>query len=274
VEHSLSPALHNAAFSALGLDWVYVALPVARGEGAAAVAAMRTLGLAGLSVTMPHKGDVIAGLDHLAPVAARLGAVNTISWTPSADGGELSGDSTDGAGFLDSLKGDDGFDPVGVECVVLGSGGAARSVTLALAEAGAARVTVVGRDRERVDACAALAGEAGAPLLADPGNLERALAGARLVVNATPVGMRPRDGLPFELAEESLNRGHFVVDLIYAPAVTPLLHAARQRGAAAVNGIGMLIHQAARQVEIWTGRRAPVSEMSVAALAALSHSHR
>ena len=100
VRHSLSPALHNAAYAALGLDWVYVAFPVPAGQGAAAVAAMRTLDLAGLSVTMPHKADVVGGLDRLGPTAARLGVVNTISWRTSPDGWELEGDSTDGAGLI------------------------------------------------------------------------------------------------------------------------------------------------------------------------------
>jgi shikimate dehydrogenase len=130
IGHSLSPVLHNAAFAALGLDWVYVAFPVAAGEGRAAVEAMRTLGISGLSVTMPHKGDVVAELDRLSPTAARLGVVNTISWAHSPSGGELLGHSTDGAGFLDALQWDDGFDPAGRNCLVLGAGGAARAVTM------------------------------------------------------------------------------------------------------------------------------------------------
>ena len=121
VRHSLSPALHNAAFAALGLDWVYVAFAVAAGHGAAAVAAMRALDIAGLSVTMPHKAAVVAELDRLGPTATLLGVVNTISWTASPDGWELEGESTDGAGFIDAIRGDDGFDPAGRRCVVLGS---------------------------------------------------------------------------------------------------------------------------------------------------------
>ena len=145
VRHSLSPVLHNAAYAALGLDWVYVAFPVPAGQGAAAVAAMRTLDLAGLSVTMPHKADVVGGLDRLGPTAARSGVVNTISWRTSTDGWELEGDSTDGAGFLDALRGDDGFDPAGRRCVVLGAGARPGRSALALAEARAASVQVVAR---------------------------------------------------------------------------------------------------------------------------------
>ncbi len=128
VGHSLSPVLHNAAFSALGVDWVYVAFPVAAGRGAEAVAAMRTLGIAGLSVTMPHKPDVAGAVDRLTPVAARLGAVNTVARVArgagalGAEGDELVGDNTDGDGFVDALRVDEGWDPAGRRCVVLGAG--------------------------------------------------------------------------------------------------------------------------------------------------------
>jgi shikimate dehydrogenase len=297
IHHSLSPALHNAAFAALGLDWVYVAFPVPAGQGASAVAAMRALHLSGLSVTMPHKADVVGSLDRLAPTAARLGVVNTIAWAAGGDGLQLEGESTDGGGFIDSIRGDDGFDPKGRRCLVLGSGGAARSVTLALAQAGAHSVAVAARQVEACVSCAGLAGAAGSTLtvagagtagstlpVAGAGRAGSALpvaeiAGAAsdadLIVNATPVGMAAGDGLPFDLDPQCLRAGQLVVDLIYAPATTPLLAAARARGAATANGLGMLIHQAARQVAIWTGRPAPLEAMSAAALAALtSTAHR
>jgi shikimate dehydrogenase len=272
VRHSLSPALHNAAFAALRLDWVYVAFPVRPGQGEAAVAAMRVLDLAGLSVTMPHKAAVVGGLDRLGSTAARLGVVNTISWAATPDGPALVGDSTDGAGFLDALRGDDGFDPKGRRCLILGAGGAARSVSLAIAEAGAARVRVVARRRDAADACAAFAGPAGEALR--PDDLAEAVSDSDLIVNATPVGMSPGDGLPFALDPSLLRPDHFVADLIYAPATTPLVAAGRARGAGTANGLGALIHQAARQVAIWTGRPAPIDVMSAAALAALAHGAR
>jgi len=272
VSHSLSPALHNAAFSALGLDWVYVAFHVAAGEGAAAVAAMRTLGLAGLSVTMPHKSDVAAAVDRLRPTAARLGVANTVGWAPGAAGDLLEAESTDGGGFLDALKGDTGFDPAGRACLVLGAGGAARSVVLALADAGADSVTVAARRPGAAEPVAALAGGAGAVVAAaDSGALAGAIGGADLVVNATPVGMQAGDGLPFDLDGGLFGSRHLVADLIYVPATTPLVAEARARGATTVNGLGMLIHQAARQVEMWTGRPAPLEAMSAAALRAIAH---
>jgi shikimate dehydrogenase len=266
IRHSLSPTLHNAAYAALGLDWVYVAFPVPAGRGGEAVDAMRTLGLAGLSVTMPHKQAAATAVDRLSPTGARLGVVNTVSWAAASDG-ELVGDSTDGPGFIDSLRGDEGFDPAGCRAVVLGTGGAARSVTLALAEAGAGSVVVVGRNPAAAEACAAVAGPSASA--AGPGDLPASVRAADLLVNATPVGMGSADGLPFGMDPDSLASCRFVADLIYSPARTPLLTEARARRVAAANGLGMLIHQAARQIEMWTGRLAPLDIMSAAALAAL-----
>jgi shikimate dehydrogenase len=201
--------------------------------------------------------------------------VNTVSRTPTAAGWELEGDSTDGPGFIDALRGDDGFDPAGRQCLVLGAGGAARAVTLALAEAGAAAVEVLARRSDLAERCAELAGQVGTVASpAEAGAVDRAVARAELIVNATPVGMAPGDGLPFNIDPEQLGAGKFVADLIYAPATTPLLGAARQRGAATANGLGMLIHQAARQIAIWTGRPAPIEAMSAAAVSALGHRAR
>jgi shikimate dehydrogenase len=273
VEHSLSPALHNAAFAAARIDWIYVAFPVKRGRAAAAVAAMRTLRIAGLSVTMPHKAAVVEHLDRLGPVAARLGVVNTIGWSPNA-GGDLVGESTDGAGFIDALHGDDGVDPRGRSCVVLGAGGAARAVTLALGDAGAGSIAIVARRAEEAKSCTELAPSIARAASPDSESLQDACAAATLLVNATPVGMEPGDGLPFAVRPEWISPGHFVADLIYSPATTPLLAAARRAGARSTNGLGMLIHQAARQFEMWTGRPPPLEEMSAAALSALGHRDR
>jgi shikimate dehydrogenase len=254
VDHSLSPVLHNSAFATLGLDWAYVAFPVPAGSGQAAVAAMADLGIRGLSVTMPHKAPAALACDRLTAVAERLGVANTVTNL----GGVLVGDSTDGSGFVDSLA-EQGWSPSGKRCIVLGAGGAARAVVLALAEAGAARVEVAARRPEEAANVASLAGEAGAA-----GTVE-SVPGADLVVNATPVGMTS-DGLPFGLDPSSLGPGQLVADLIYAPAITPLLVAARRRGARTTNGLGMLVHQAARQFRAWTGQDAPVEAMSAAAL--------
>ncbi|HWE56511.1 MAG TPA: shikimate dehydrogenase [Acidimicrobiales bacterium] len=276
VAHSLSPVLHNAAFAATGIDWVYVAFHVAAGQAAAAVEAVRTLDLAGLSVTMPHKADAAGAVDQLGPTAARLGVINTVSWAPTGTDATLFGESTDGSGFLDSLRGDEGFDPAGRPCVVLGAGGAARAVSLALAGAGA-QVTVVGRRADATVSCAELAGGrhvvvGAAEPTSEPGSgLRDAVTECELLVNATPVGMAGQPGLPFGLDPDWLRKKPFVADLIYAPATPPLLMAARSVGAPGCNGLGMLIHQAARQFEMWTGRPAPLEAMSAAAVATLTH---
>ncbi len=258
VAHSLSPTLHNAAFDALGLDWVYLAFPVPRGRGADAVAAVSALGLAGLNVTMPHKEDVAGACDELTSDAAALRSVNTVVARPD---GRALGDSTDGPGFLDALA-DERIDVAGKPVLVLGAGGAARAVILALGRAGAS-VTVAARRPDAAESAAALASGAEAiPFGAvDPSTFP-------LVINATPLGMSGGDPLPVD--PEALHGKQAVVDLVYHPADTPLLTAARSKGALAINGLGMLLHQAARSFTLWTGQPAPIDAMRAAVTAALA----
>jgi shikimate dehydrogenase len=259
VRHSVSPLLHNAAFRALGLDWVFTAFEVAPGRAAAAAGAARDLGIAGLSVTMPHKADILPALDGLSPVAETLGAVNTVVRQAA---GQLFGHNTDGAGFLDALREDEGFDPRGRRCLVVGAGGAARAVVLALAQAGAAEVVIANRTEGRAAEAAALA-----PGVARSGTVDEA-GDVELVVNATPQGMAGNAQLA--VPADLLGSGQLVVDLVYHPAVTPLIEAARARGAVAVNGLGMLIHQAAHAFRLWTGEDPPLEVMSAAALSELA----
>ena len=258
VEHSLSPVIHNAAFAALDLDWAYFAVSVPPGDADRAVAAMRSLRLGGLSVTMPHKAAAAAAADVLTPGAERLGAVNCLSWS----GTRIVGDSTDGAGFLDSLRVDHAWDPHGRRVVVVGAGGAARAVVAALADAGVASVGVVNRSEDRARRAAALAGDRGTVVAAE------AAADADLVVNATPVGMGADGGLPLD--PDRIGAGQVVADLVYDPLETPFLAAARSRGAVPVTGLGMLVHQAAHAFRAWTGEDPPVEVMSAAVVAALS----
>jgi shikimate dehydrogenase len=249
---------------------VYLAFEVPAASVEAALAGMRALGIDGLSVTMPHKAAVAAACDRLSPVASRLGAVNTVV----RRGASLEGHSTDGEGLLGAL-GDLGFAAEGQRCLLLGTGGAARAVALAFGAAGAASVTVVGRRPDVAAACAALAGPAGRV-----GDVSCA-SDASIIINATPVGMgnvrglhgEVEEQLPLALDDSRLGPGQLIVDLIYAPAVTPLLEKARHRGAQAVNGLGMLIHQAALQFRLWTGEDPPLEVMSAAAMAALAHRH-
>lgn len=256
VAHSLSPALHNAAFAAAGLDWVYVAFDVAPGAAGAALDAMRTLGIAGLSVTMPHKEDVAAAVDALDPAAAALRSANTV--VREADG-RLVGHSTDGAGFVASLA-EAGVTVAGRRVVVLGAGGAARSVVDALGRAGAADVVVVNRTTARAEQAAALttAGRVGSP--AD-------VPAAEIVVNATSIGMGTTE---VPLDPGLLRAGQVVADLVYHPLETALLAAARAAGCTVVDGLGMLVHQAVLQQELWTGRRPDPGVMRAAADAELA----
>ncbi|HEY4397677.1 MAG TPA: shikimate dehydrogenase [Acidimicrobiia bacterium] len=252
VGHSRSPAMHNAAFDALGLDWVYVAFPVARGEGAAAVRAVATLGLAGLNVTMPHKADAAGACDDLSSEAAALGAVNTVV---NADG-TLAGHSTDGDGFLRALD-DEGITVAGRHAVVLGAGGAGRAITHALGRAGA-RVTVAARRSEAARDAASLAPGADAI-----GFGELTVEGFDVVVNATPLGM---NGEPPPFDTSHLHAGQFVFDTVY-PGETPLLRESRARGIGAAGGLGMLVHQGALSFSLWTGFAPPLEVMRAAASA-------
>jgi shikimate dehydrogenase len=263
IGHSLSPLLHNAAFAALGLDWVSAAFPTPSGAAAGAVEGMRALGIRGLSVTMPHKTAVARHVDRLSPVADRLDAVNCVARTDHG----LVGHNTDGAGFLAALRRGCGFDPAGRRCLVAGAGGAARAVILALAEAGAAEVVVVNRTPDRAVDAAALAGSRGR--VGRPEDVGE----AELVVDATPVGMAGTDGtdgigvagaVPL-LDPDLLGTGQVVADLVYRPERTEWLRRAAGRGATAVGGLGMLVHQAADQIELWTGSPAPVEVMWEAA---------
>lgn len=208
---------------------------------------------------MPHKAAVIPLIDRLSAAAEALGAVNTVLRV----GHELIGDNTDGPGFLDALAADEGFDPDGRRCVVFGAGGAARAVILSLAAAGAAEVAVVNRHAERGVVAVALAGEVGR--LGEPTDVE----GADLIVNATPIGMDGHPTAPL-FDTSALRTGQLVADLVYYPALTPLVVEARSQGATAVNGLGMLIHQAAHAFRLWTGQPAPVAVMSAAAVSKLS----
>ena len=263
VRHSLSPVIHNAGFAALDLDWTYLAFDVAAGDARAALDAMRTLRLGGLSVTMPHKADVAEAVDRLMPEAGALQAVNCVSW----DRGELVGHNTDGGGFVDSLEREIPGAIDGRTCFVAGAGGAARAVINALAAAGAAEVVVINRTPAKAEIAAELAGGRGRV------GHQSDVKDAELVVNATAVGMRGTPaarGLPID--PELLHGGQVVAELVYHPLQTPLMEAAAAAGATVVGGVGMLVHQAARQFELWTGERAPLDAMSTAAYEAIAAS--
>ena len=260
VEHSLSPAIHNAAFAALGLDWAYVPLPVAPDDVADAVRGLRALGFEGANVTMPHKSEVASLVHMRSEDAERLGAVNTIV----VDDHVISGHNTDAPGFGRFLRDDAGFDAEGKTALVYGSGGAARACALALARSSLARLVVAARNRgtaERLrDAIEGFPVEFVPAAFADAPKHT-----ADLVVNATPLGTAGE-----ELPLPPLGAETLVVDLLYDPAITPLQVAARAAGATAFGGLGLLLQQAALSFELWTAQLAPLEVMSAAALAAIA----
>lgn len=250
VAHSLSPVIHNAAFTKLGLDWVYVALPVPRGHGIEAVRALHALKLAGLNVTAPHKEAAADACDELTEDATALRSVNTVV---ARSDGSLLGDSTDGEGFVRALD-DEGVECSGRNVLVVGAGGAARAVTLALARRGA-HLVVAARRMDRAEAAASLAPGGVAVAMED---VPAVLGEVSLVVHATPVGMA---GEPPPFDTGPLGAGHIVVDLVYGPTDTGLLVTARAAGARGIGGLGMLVHQAACSFTAWTGLEAPLDVM-------------
>ena len=261
VRHSRSPAIHNAAFAAAGIDWVFTAFEVPAGKGAKALDAMRVLGLAGMSVTMPLKAEVAAAADTVDGEVEILAAANCI--VPLGDG-RLRAANTDAAGFVAGLHADAGVSPQGLRVVLMGGGGAARAVAWGLAEAGAADVAVINRTQARAEAAASIANAASRARLPGRVGTMDDIAAADVVVNATSVGMGADSSMPCD--PRLLRPGQVAVDLVYEPTETAWLAALRQRGVEAHNGLSMLVHQAAAAFELWTGTQAPVEVMRRAAI--------
>ena len=258
VEHSLSPAMHNAGYKALGLNWVYTAFRVE--DVAAAVAGIRALGIRGSSVTIPHKLAVIPHLDRLDPVAEWIGSVNTII----NDGGDLVGTNTDGAGAMKALL-DAGVTLAGKRVLVLGSGGGARAVAITLAaRAGIGSMEILGVIEDELEKLGAdVRDKAGADCewsMLDEGSLKKAVERSDVLVHCTPVGMHPKvDGsvVPEDLFRPELS----VMDIVYNPRETRLLSFAKKAGCTTVHGLDMLFNQGVLQFEAWTGQEAPEKEM-------------
>ena len=264
VEHSLSPCFQNAAFQHLKLDFIYVAFTVKAEDLGDAISGVRSLGIYGLNVTMPHKISVIKYLDELDERADRIKSVNTIL----NRNGKLIGYTTDGIGVLNALK-YNGIDPEGKKVVILGAGGAARSASYALSEV-AGELVILNRTIERARNLASKVRK----LIGSHVNgkwdglteesLRREVREADILINATPVGMSP--DVNGTLVEKSLLHPDMVVfDMIYHPLKTRLLREAEEVGAKTINGLSMLIHQGAASFEIWTGVEAPVDVMMKAA---------
>jgi shikimate dehydrogenase len=256
----LSPAIHNAAFAARGIDAVYLAFEIDTDAMVSTVRALRTIGFLGASVTMPHKEIAHALCDEVGPVADRLGSLNTLV---ARDDGSIYGESTDGDGCVGALRAA-GAQLSGAEAVVVGAGATARACILALGDSGVARVVVVNRTRVRAESAALLAPSVASVVDAsDAVAVKSAIGSADVVVHTTPAGMGLDTSSAFDLG--ALRRGQFVLDAVYQPLETPVLAAARACGAMAVDGLSMLIHQAARQQELWTRHNPDIAVMRAAA---------
>jgi shikimate dehydrogenase len=242
ITHSRSPRLHGFWLQRYGIDGAYIPLGVAPGGFGAAVRALVDLGFRGANVTIPHKLAAFEICDAVAPFARRAGAVNTLMFRD----GRIEGSNTDGFGFLESIReATPSWRADAGPAVLLGAGGAARAIAAALLDAGAPRVTLVNRTAAKAEA---LARDLGGPIhVADRPPLE----GAALLVNTTSLGMQGQP--PLEMDLSPLATSAVVADIVYVPLETRLLAAARARGLIAVDGLGMLLHQARPGFEAWFG---------------------
>jgi len=269
VAHSVSPQMHNAAFEHLGLDWEYIPFEIHPEDLKKGIDGLRAEGVLGFNVTIPHKEAIIPLLDEVTKLPRLIGAVNTVK----NENGKLVGYNTDGAGFVDSLKFDAGVDPKEKNVVLLGAGGAAKAVAVMLAETGAASISITDIDEKKADDLSAHVGSHFnskiCSLKTGSADLAAAISNADIVVNATPIGMHPKEN-ECPIAESSGLRAESIVfDLIYNPPETKLMKLAKEKGAKAVNGLGMLVRQGAISLSIWTDHDAPVDVMLKAAKEAL-----
>jgi shikimate dehydrogenase len=269
ISHSISPVFQQAALDYLHIDATYQAWEVAPGEVKQFVQGLRRPEMLGINVTVPHKEAVIPYLDEFDASATAAGAVNTIV----NRGGRLSGHNTDGSGFLRALRDTGGFDPQGRRVLILGAGGAARGVALALILAGVGHLTIANRTLSRTDVFLKLANVHGTAAQAIPlggAALTAAAASADLIVNCTTIGMsHGPDEAGTLLSQEQIPSTVLLNDLVYNPLETPLLREAAQAGARTLGGVHMLVYQGAASFEMWTGQDAPVAVMLEAAIRAM-----
>lgn len=273
VQHSASPAMHNAALAALGLNWRYLACEVHPDDLSIALAGARTMNFIGLNLTVPHKLLALDLMDLLDDSARQWGAVNTVvfeardetgEWRPLAQLPEPSrtvrahGYNTDAEALVQALREDLGLEVRGAKIVVLGSGGAGHTAALKLAAEGAAELFLLNRTQSKAEAVAREI-QMRFPQVAV--QLDYPAHGADLLLNATSLGLRSADPLPLDEARLNLKCVSAVYDMIYRPAQTPLLELAKAAGCRVANGLGMLLYQGARALELWSGRPAPVAAM-------------
>jgi len=260
IGHTLSPVMHNAAIDALGMDAIYLAFDVAPERLMPVLDAMRDMGFAGVNLTVPLKEVAFKNLAKLDESAARLGAVNTVALNADPP----TGYNTDGIGFLEAQREAFGSPVEGLSVLVLGTGGAGRAVAITCATAGARAVALSDLEPARSEAVRAEIGKLGAEcdtqiVQAEPDTWLEAARAADLVIQATPVGLKRTDRSI--LPPDAFRKGQRVFDLVYMYPETAFMKTARQAGARTANGLGMLLHQGARALSIWTGAEPPVAVM-------------
>ena len=259
INHSASPAMQNAGFAALGLNWRYLAFDVAPQDLREAIAGARRMGFVGLNLTVPHKLLAVEMVDVLDDSAKAWGAVNTIRFETDGDGSTRAcGYNTDAEAITRSLREDLGVDLPGAKVLLLGAGGAGRVAALKLAAEGVGELYLVNRTEAKVTAVAEEIRTRSPRVQVSVGYPK---AGVDLVVNATSLGLQAADALPFAVEQFDLAQARAVYDMVYRPAETALLQVAKAAGCRTANGLGMLLYQGARALEIWTGQGAPVEIM-------------
>jgi shikimate dehydrogenase len=265
VRHSLSPFIHNAAFQHFGLDYVFLALTVRSENLEEAILGIRSLGFCGVTVTMPHKTDVIKYLDGLDETGKNAGSVNTIL---NKDG-KLIGYTTDGLGTLNALR-YNGVNPFGKKIVILGAGGASRSISFIIAKE-VRELVIMNRTLKKAEklvndiACFLGNGLKISAKRLDHINTKQELREADILINATSLGMRPQETLT-PVKANYLHSNLVVLDIVYEPIETRLLKEAKKMGAKTINGLATLVHQGAISFKIWTGASVPVEIMMEAVL--------
>ncbi len=265
VGHSRSPAMHNAAFAALGLPYVYVPFPVAPESLEVALRALPNLGIVGVNLTIPHKEAAVGLMDVVTERAREVGAVNTVHCTEAG----LIGDNTDGYGFSAPLT-EAGFQFQNAHVLILGAGGAARSAVFQLARSGSL-TAILNRNVARAEALASAVDACGyrRPTVLQPEDssaLAEWAANSGLIVNTTSLGMHPEiQGMP-NLPLEHLRPSQIVYDMVYNPPITRLLRESALRGCTVMNGVKMLVYQGAASFERWTGVRPPTDIMEQAVM--------
>lgn len=261
VAHTISPQMHNAAFKAMGLDICYIPLEVHPDALKDAIAGIKAMGFLGANITIPHKVEAAKLMDRLEGIAAITGAVNTIV----NESGSLIGHNTDGVGFIRSLEETVDIDFQAAEPMIIGAGGAARSIAVALAEKHVKRVTILNRTRERSETLTVLLAKAFPDLpveiLTFEDDLKGPILSSNLVINATSLGLKSNLKMP-PVPVDRLTKDHVVCDIVYTQTQeTKFLTAARGKGATTLGGLGMLLHQGAAAIQLWTGVEPPIDVM-------------